>query len=338
VRLVITPGQLKHRAELYHTLGMMLTAGLTAPKALEQLQSNPPSRSLREPIARWRQHLSEGASVGDAVAGMGDWMPAFDVALVKAGDQSGRLDACFKLLAGYYEERSQMAQSVISDLMYPLFLFHFAVLVFAFIDFLQNGRSLTRFCFVVLGILVPVYAAAGFLIFAGQGRHGEKWRSKVESVLRPIPVLGKARRFLALARLAAALEALLNAGVLITSAWEMAVAASGSPALRRAVSGWKAKVEAGATPAELMRASPEFPEMFASLYASGELSGQLDETLGRLHRHYQEEGSRKMRAIVEWSPKLVYYFVMLLIAWQIISSWSGIYGSGSDLDKVLNGK
>jgi len=48
----------------------MLTAGLTAPKALEQLQSNPPSRSLREPIARWRQHLSEGASVGDAVAGI----------------------------------------------------------------------------------------------------------------------------------------------------------------------------------------------------------------------------------------------------------------------------
>jgi type IV pilus assembly protein PilC len=316
---------------------MMLTAGLTAPKALEQLQNNPPSRSLREPIARWRQQLSEGASVGDAVAGMGDWMPAFDVALVQAGDRSGRLDACFKLLAGYYEERSQMAQSVISDLMYPLFLFHFAVLVFAFIDFLQNGHSLTRFCVVVLGILVPVYAAAGFLIFAGQGRHGEKWRSKVESVLRPIPVLGTARRCLALARLAAALEALLNAGVLITNAWEMAVAASGSPALGRAVSGWKEKVEAGATPAELMRASPEFPEMFASLYATGEISGQLDETLGRLHRHYQEEGSRKMHAIVEWSPKLVYYFVLLLIAWQIISAWNRIYGSGSDLDKAIKG-
>jgi len=196
---------------------------------------------------------------------------------------------------------------------------------------------LTRFCVVVLGILVPVYAAAGFLIFAGQGRHGEKWRSKVESVLRPIPVLGTARRCLALARLAAALEALLNAGVLITSAWEMAVAASGSPALGRAVSGWKEKVEAGATPAELMRASPEFPEMFASLYATGEISGQLDETLGRLHRHYQEEGSRKMHAIVEWSPKLVYYFVLLLIAWQIISAWNRIYGSGSDLDKAIKG-
>jgi len=105
MRLVITPGQLQHRAELYHTFGMMLTAGLTVPQALAQLQSNPPSRSLREPISQWQQLLREGASVGDAVAGMGDWMPAFDVALVKAGDRSGRLDACFKLLASYYTER-----------------------------------------------------------------------------------------------------------------------------------------------------------------------------------------------------------------------------------------
>lgn len=335
--MIITPGQLKQRAELYHTLGTLLSAGLTAPKALEQLQSNPPSRSLRVPIAQWQQYLRDGASVGDAVARMGSWMPAFDVALVNAGDKSGRLDACFKLLASYYEERAQMARKMISDLLYPVFLFHFAVVVFAFIDFLQPGHGLMRFAFIVLGILLPIYAAAGFLIFAGQGRHGEKWRTVVENVLRPIPVLGTARRCLALARLAAALEALLNAGVIITSAWELAVAASGSPALGRAVRGWKEAVEAGSAPAELIKASPEFPDMFASLYATGEMSGSLDETLGRLHRHYQEEGSRKMRAVTEWSPKLVYFVVMLLIAWKIIAYYLGYFHQLDEVEKGFMG-
>ena len=97
-------------------------------------------------------------------------------------------------------------------------------------------------------------------------------------------------------------------------------------------------VESGATPAELIKASPEFPEMFASLYATGEVSGQLDETLGRLHRHNQEEGNSKMRTIAEWSPKLVYYMVMLLIAWKIIAYYYNYYGPGSDLDKALNGQ
>jgi len=338
VTLILTPGQLKQRAELYHTLGAMLSAGLAMPKALEHVQGNPPSRSLRAPIAQWRQFLTEGASVGDAVARMGGWMPAFDAALVNAGDRSGRLDACFKLLAGYYEERSQLARKVISDLMYPAFLLHFAVVVFAFIDFLKPGHGWMRFSFLVLGILVPIYAAAGFLVFAGQGRHGEKWRGAVENILRPVPMLGAARRCLALARLAAALEALLNAGVLITTAWELAAAASGSPALGRAVRGWREAVESGATPAELVKQSPQFPEMFASLYATGEISGQLDETLGRLHRHYQEEGSRKMRLIAEWSPKLVYYIVMLVIAWHIVSFYLHLYGPGSDLDNALSGK
>jgi type II secretory pathway component PulF len=62
----------------------------------------------------------------------------------------------------------------------------------------------------------------------------------VERTLRWVPILGKARQDLALARLAAALEALLNAGVPIIGAWELAATASGSPALRRTVLTWRA--------------------------------------------------------------------------------------------------
>jgi len=338
MQLIVTPGQLNQRAEMYNTLGTLLSAGLTAPKALEQLHKNPPSRSLRAPIAQLQEHLRNGATVGDAAAQMGSWIPAFDAALVNAGDRSGRLDVCCKLLGGYYKERAQMARQIISNLLYPAFLFHFAVLVFSFIDFLKPGHGLGRLIFDILIILIPVYLAAGFLIIAGQSRHGEKWRSRVEQVLRPIPLLGTARRSLALARLAAALEALLSAGVLITNAWELAVAASGSPALARAVRGWTAEVEAGGTPAELMKTSGAFPEMFTSLYSTGEVSGQLEKALDRLHRHYQEEGNLKMRMIAEWTPKLIYYAVLSLVGWQIVSYYMGIYGPGSDLDKALNGK
>jgi type IV pilus assembly protein PilC len=334
--LIITPGQLNQRAELYHTLGVLLSAGLTAPNALEQLERNPPSRSLRAPIARLREYLRHGESVGEAAARMGGWMPAFDAALVDAGDRSGRLDACFKLLAVYYKERAQMARQVISDLLYPAFVFHFAVVLFPLIAVFKTGR-LAPFFLVVLGILLPIYAAAIFLLTACQGRQGEKWRSWMEQILQPVPLLGAARRCLALARLAAALEALLSAGVLITTAWELAVAASGSPALGRAVRAWREPLEVGSTPSELVRQSPEFPELFSSLYHSGEISGQLDETLGRLHTLYQDEGIGKMRTIAQWAPRLVYYVVILLVAWQIISFYLGMYGPGSELDKVLKG-
>ncbi len=65
---------------------------------------------------------------------MGQWLPSFDLALIEAGEQSGRLDACFKLLALYYSERARMVKQAISDLLYPLFILHMAAFIFPFIE------------------------------------------------------------------------------------------------------------------------------------------------------------------------------------------------------------
>jgi type II secretory pathway component PulF len=333
--LIITPGQLKERAELYHQIGIMLTAGITLPQALEQVERNSP-RAIRPAIQRLLANLREGFTLTDSLERLGRWIPSFDAALLEAGEMSGRLDASFKLLASYYTERAQMARQVISDLLYPLFVFHFAVFIFPFIQWFKTSNTLA-FVLTILGILGPLYGAAFFIVYACQGRHGEHWRALIERTLRPIPMLGTARKFLALARLAAALEALLTAGVPIIEGWELAATASGSPQLRRTVVGWKRALENGSTPAELVSQSGVFPELFAGLYHTGEVSGKLDETLLRLHNLYQEEGSRKLRAVAAWTPKLFYLGVALIVAYKIVSFYAGMYGPGSDLDKALKG-
>ena len=59
-----------------------------------------------------------------------DWLPAFDLALIGAGEQSGRLDACFRMLADYYNDRARLIKQVISQLIYPVGLIHFAAFIF----------------------------------------------------------------------------------------------------------------------------------------------------------------------------------------------------------------
>ena len=168
------------------------------------------------------------------------------------------------------------------------------------------------------GVLIPLYALAGLGIYAAQSRHGETWRGWVERILRPVPLLGTARHYLALSRLAAALEALLSAGVSIVEAWEMAATASGSPALRQTVLAWRPLVDAGQTPADAVSSSAKFPDLFASQYAAGEISGKLDETLRRLHEYYQEEGSRKLHMVSQWTPRIVYLMVAGMIAFFVL--------------------
>ena len=218
---------------------------------------------------------------------------------------------------------------MIADLAYPLFLFHFAIFIFPFARFFVSGDWRTYFT-QTFGILLPIYAGVAAIIYAAQSRHGEKWRSWFESVLDPIPVLGTARHYLALARLAAALEALLSAGVTIIEAWDLAATASGSPALRRAVASWRPGVVAGETPAEAVSRCSRFPQIFANQYATGEVSGQLDDTLRRLHKYYQEEGSRKLHAVAQWTPRAIYLGIVLLIAIRVVQFWTGYFNQVKD--------
>lgn len=322
--LIVTPAQLTHRAEFYHQLGQMTGAGIGLPAALDQLHRSPPSRAYREPVGQLVEMLQAGATFTESLRQLGSWLPAFDISLLHAGEQSGRLDSCFRLLADYYTDRSRIARQMIADMIYPVFLFHFGLLIFTFIKLLHTNGWLGPIL-QMLEVLAPVYLAVFLMVLAAQNRHGERWRGLVEAVLNPVPVLGTARRYLALSRLAASLEALLRAGVTILEAWELAATASGSPSLRQTVLAWRPLVDAGQTPAEVVTASGKFPQLFTYQYATGEISGQLDETLGRLHNYYQEEGSRKLHLVTQWVPRAVYFTIVLVIAYHIVQFYTGYF-------------
>jgi len=322
--LIVTPGQFTQRAQFYYQLSQLTAAGLGLLPALEQLQRNPPARSYREPIQSVLNDTAAGCTFTEAVKRTGHWLPEFDIALLQAGEHSGRLDACFRLLADYYSDRARLARQLIADLAYPVILFHLAVFIFPFAQLFTSGNWF-RYLLQTFGVLVPLYTLVILMIYAAQSRHGETWRAWVESVLHPIPVLGTARHSLALSRLAGALEALLSAGVTIIEAWELAATASGSPALRRAVLAWRPLVHGGRTPAEALSASSRFPELFANQYATGEISGKLEDTLRRLHGYYQDEGSRKLRALSQWTPRGIYFVVAMIIAYRVVQFWTGYF-------------
>lgn len=322
--IVITPGQLTRRAELYHQLDQLIAAGLPILRAIEQLEKHPPSRAFREPLRSVRADINAGFTFTEAISRSGNWIAPFDLALLQAGEQSGRLDACFRVLADYYTDRARMARQMISDLAYPAFLFHFAIFILPFAQLFTTGNILA-YLLKTFGVIAPLYILVALVIYAGQNKHGETWRAVMERLLHPIPWLGTGRRELALARLAMALEALLNAGVSIIDAWELAGAVSGSPFLRRKIHEWKPDVLAGESPAEAVTASGAFPDLFDNQYHSGEISGKLDETLKRLRQYYQEEGTRKIHTVCQWLPRLIYLVVALFIAYRIVSFYSNYF-------------
>jgi type IV pilus assembly protein PilC len=319
--LIVTPSELRRRADFYHQLQQLTSAGLGIVRSLDQLQRNAPSRSYRTNTRLLISQIEKGRPLGESLREIPDWLPDFDVTLVESGEKSGRLDRCFRMLGDYYVERAKTAKRVIGALAYPAFLLHVLAAVMALVLFFWYPRL----CVLPLVGLLVVYVLTFLLIYATQNKHSETWRAQVERILNLIPVMGKARRHLALGRLAAALEALISAGVSIIEAWELAAKASGSVALQRTVQSWNPQLRAGKTPAELLESSSKFPELFTNQYAAGEVSGKLDETLERLRDYYQEDGGQKVQILAQWIPIGIYLMVLIGGGAFVIWFWVTYY-------------
>jgi hypothetical protein len=44
-----------------------------------------------------------------------------------------------------------------------------------------------------------------------------------------------------------------------------------------------------------------------------------------------------LNAFATWMPRLIYMLVALMIAYEIIQFWAGLYGANSELSNVLKG-
>ena len=249
---------------------------------------------------------------------------------VEAGEKSGRLDECFRLLSSYYEERAKLAREVIGQMIYPMCILHFALLVFP-VSLLVEAVLRDAWTPLLVNKVVAfgtLYGTATALVLANSGSRAQWWRATTEQLLGVIPVLGTARRNLSLARLTAALEALFSAGVGIVESWEMAARASGSPALEREVMKWRPQVEVDQlTPGEILASKSVFPAMFTSLYRTGEISGQLDDTLKRLHEYSRVEGHRQMQMFTRGLTIGIIVSIMMVIGYQVVMFWVGYFNN-----------
>lgn len=331
MNLVVTPRQLLVRSEYYHQLGAMLAAGMPVRQSLETLRKSPPSTSLRPGIQNTLLHLEQGFTFTESVMRGDASIPSFDVALIAAGEKSGRLDQCLRLLAEYYRSRAEIIRQAASQCAYPVLILHVAIGL-APIQRLVLQGDVAGYLGVVAAGLLPVYGTVLLLIYLCQGAKGETWRAILEGIWDKVPLLGAARRNLALARLSMSLEALLSAGVPILQSWPLAALASGSTRLRKSTASWMPMAEdQGHPPGEIIAGLGDYPEMFANLYATGEKTGTLDDTLKRLHRHYQEEGMRGMRQVGTWFPRFVYFGILGWVAFSVVRFYVGYFKQLSDV-------
>jgi type IV pilus assembly protein PilC len=312
------------KQRFFTNLAQLLRSGTALPKALETLKRTS-SGSVRTAVKKLLRQIENDATAADAFRSLNPDLGQMERATLSAAAGVGRLDYTLTRLADYFQKLMRARRAMIANSAYPVFVLHFGILVWHVSLVITAGvgpylkATLPIFGWVwgvafVLMFLVPVLNDLGANI------------AVIDDFLRDLPLFGKVRRCLSVARFCGTLDMQLDAGVNVIDSILTAAEASRSGMLHRAVQRGLPRLRDGESVGEILADYPgAVPREALESFLVGEQSGMLHESLPQLQSRYEEEGLNRLDTLSVWLPRLLYFGVACFVGWQIISFYLGYF-------------
>ena len=268
-------------------------------------------------------------------------------AMVRSGEQSGRLDEVLDRIAFQVEKADSLRRQVKSALMYPALVFGFAVVVlvaivaFVIPVFANIFEELakehpaekaelplpTKICVGVSDlltgswyILIPaiVILSVGFFKWKKTDRGHEVWdRLKLRIPFKIGDVIQK----VALARWSRTFAGSVSAGVPMLQAIKLTGETSGNIVVEQAMEDVYASVKRGGSLSGPIEENPIFPPMVGHMVAVGEETGQLQHMMAKIADFYEDEVDAKVKALTALIEPIMIVFVGGIVGFIVISMY-----------------
>lgn len=328
---------------------IILKSGLPLMQTLELVADQCADKNLALLLRQVSEDVSNGWPLSYSLENRGGGkLPVTFLETVRAGEDSGDLQAAFERMADYFERMNKTHNSVVSALTYPALVIFVAVIVVGIIMtyavpaftglFADLGADLpwpTRaliamseffqnFGLVLIGLIVLII----FLIRL----YGttEKGGPRLAQAQLHIPVIGAVVRMSNASQFAHTMSTLLTAGMPILQAIEASGRTMSNLCMSQEVLDTLPGVEGGRPFGECMRNSKEIPPMLVQMTAVGEATGSMEDTLKVLAEYYDNETDLKTkRAISLLEPAIIValsifvVFILFAVYLPLFSMYEG---------------
>ncbi|NDY42807.1 type II secretion system F family protein [Dissulfurirhabdus thermomarina] len=288
-------------------LSTMIDAGLPLIQALDVLATQQENKTFQVILKGIKADVEGGGTFADALRKHPKQFDGLYCNMVQAGEIGGNLDEVLNRLAEYMEKAERLKAKVKSAMTYPAIVLCIAGGVLAVIMifviptfekmFADFGGALPGPTQLVIDIskLVKKYFLAGIgaavvAVFLFKRYYAtDAGRKVVDRLLLKAPVFGILLKKVAVAKFTRTLGTLLNSGVAIIEALNVAAGTAGNRIVEEAIYQVRASISEGRTIAQPLEESGIFPSMVVSMIGVGETSGALDEMLNKIADFYDEE-------------------------------------------------
>ena len=296
-------------------LASMINTDLPLVPSLQALSRDMRKGRFKTVLDKVRKDVEEGTSLTEALSKHPAVFSKFYLTMIRAGEKSGNLPGILSQLADHTQSMAMLQKKVKEALIYPAlvivvamailtFLVRFVIPTFAemFRDMGQALPPLTRlilelhyqFRHVLIGLLALIGLIWLLKSWLARSKAGSLALDRLKLKL---PIFGPFIRNTAIGNFCRTLGILLQAGVPMLNALELAGTASSNRLIEVACQEMARGVNEGERVTKPMKRFRIFPHTLVWMLSVGEQRGKLDESLLRLGGLYREQIERILRRI-----------------------------------------
>ncbi|MEP4077459.1 type II secretion system F family protein [Haloferula sp.] len=317
----------KRKHLFYVELEKLVEAGFGIKEAAGVLLENRPSGSERKLLESLLAGLKQGRTIAESF--QGGELSQMERGIITAGEKGGKLGPAFKHLADYFDLIARARRDAQKAMIYPLVLLHLGLLLAVIpSDVMGGGMSAAGILKDLVVALLTTYVLLAIVVmFVVWLLRLAPHHAAVDRLLNLLPLVGGARRNLAMARYTKVFHAGLLAGISMNETVTMASDAAHSGAIHEASKSLTAALKEGGSLGPVLISEKAFPSAFAKSFASAEESGMLDKDLQRWAKVFEDDAASSVKMLSVALPKLGYALIVVFVVWKLVSFYSGYYGS-----------
>lgn len=295
----------------------MLRAGVPILRLLQVLESQTENKVLKSAIVQIIQDIRKGASLAEAFGKFPKIFSPLYCSMIRAGEISGSVPDVLDRLIYIIEHENKVKSDIKSALRYPqivvialtvafIVLLTFVVPVFANM-FTRTGLILpwpTKFAIflytvlksywylIAVGIALIISALIAYL-------KTDKGRLMKDALLLGIPIIGPLFQKSAMSRFASIFAILQMSGVPIMESLNILSESIGNAAVSQAFDHVRERIQEGKGISAPLKTAKYFTPMVVDMIAIGEESGNIDEMLQEITKHYDDEVTYAVKGLTE---------------------------------------
>lgn len=334
---------------LSRQIATLFESQVSALRVFKLLSSESSNKMLRKALAKVVDDLQSGSTISKALGKHEKIFSPFYVNMVKAGEESGKLDQIFSYLADYLDRTYEVTSRAKNALIYPAFVvFTFITVMVLMLTlviprisaiFLETGQELPIYTKAVVGLsdffvnygifLLILIIIGGF--FGWKFSKTEKGALSISHTKLTLPYLGGLYKRIYLSRISDNLSTMLSSGIPIVRAVEITASVVGDVVYKKLLTESMHDIKTGSPVSESLGKYSEIPNIMIQMIKVGEETGELGKILKTLSKFYNREVKNAVNTLVTLIEPVMIVALALGVGVLLASVLMPIYNISSSI-------